>query len=65
MPKSDYCSYVLRLWKSQRRGRPVWQAELQNIHTGERRRFTPGALLSFLRTHYGQGDAELPDPPSD
>ena len=62
MPKGDYCSYVLRLWKSKRRGRPLWQAELQDIHTGERRRFTLGALFSFLQTHYGPEDGLSPDP---
>jgi hypothetical protein len=61
MPKDDYRSYVLRLWKAQRQGRSLWQAELQDVHTGKRHSFTLEGLLSFLQAHYSLGDEQSPD----
>ena len=43
-------SYLLRLWQVKREADLIWQASLQNAHTGERIGFaTMEALLSYLR----------------
>jgi hypothetical protein len=43
-------SYVMRVWKSERDGDPVWHASLHNPHTDERYTFADLAvLLCFLK----------------
>lgn len=43
-------AYVIRLWKSERNGKPEWHASLQNPHTKERHIFANlTALFCFLK----------------
>ncbi len=49
----DYISYLLRLWKTQEDGNPVWRASLQSVQTGERKMFADlSALFEFLARHF-------------
>ncbi len=48
-PRSNYVSYMLRMWQVNSAGRPVWRASLENTSTGERLGFAdPASLLDFL-----------------
>jgi hypothetical protein len=48
-PKSNYVSYMLRMWQVNSAGQPVWRASLENTSTGERLGFAdPAGLLAFL-----------------
>lgn len=54
--KRDYKSYLLRLWRAGEKRKGLWQAMLENPHTGERHSFTGvDALFSFLRATTGTG----------
>jgi hypothetical protein len=45
---SDYRSYLLRLWRADGDGEPVWRASLEDAVSGERRGFaTVEALAPF------------------
>ncbi len=51
MPETqvNYTSYLLRLWRVNNSGRPVWRASLENTRTGERHGFAdPASLFAFL-----------------
>jgi hypothetical protein len=44
-----YLAYLLRLWRVNDDGKPVWRASLENPHTGERHGFANLQLLfAFL-----------------
>jgi hypothetical protein len=44
-----YLAYLLRLWRVNDDGKPVWRASLENPHTGERHGFANLELLcAFL-----------------
>jgi len=44
-----YISYLLRVWRTQERGRPTWRALLENIVTGKRKGFNDlSGLIAFL-----------------
>jgi hypothetical protein len=45
----EYQSYLLRLWRTSSRGKPVWRASLESAQTGERRGFADlASLFAFL-----------------
>jgi hypothetical protein len=47
----DYHSYLLRLWKSDETGQPVWRISLQDTRSGTPWFFSSlDGLLEFLRT---------------
>jgi hypothetical protein len=47
--RTDYISYLLRIWKSNGEGKTAWQASLENPHTGERLGFANlYQLFTFL-----------------
>jgi hypothetical protein len=49
-----YISYLLRLWQTRSKGKPVWRASLERAGTGERRGFASLAdLLAFLEKEVG------------
>jgi hypothetical protein len=53
-PRSQYLSYMLRLWKEGGRGSPVWRASLESPLTGERRGFAGLVnLILFLEEQTG------------
>ena len=42
-------SYLLRLWRAERDGQPIWRASLESAQTEERRTFADlAALCAFL-----------------
>jgi len=44
-----YMAYLLRLWSSEREGRRLWRASLENAHSAERHIFPDlEALIAFL-----------------
>ena len=65
----DYLAYLLRLWRTSRRGRVTWRASVESAETRERRGFANlNALFDFLRQETsvmsdsegsGPGDDEL------
>jgi hypothetical protein len=47
---SQYRAYLLRLWRVDDAGRPVWHASLEDAHTGERCGFPDlERLFDFLK----------------
>ena len=62
----DYKSYLLRLWRTRRKGEPVWRASIESPHTGQRKAFTglPG-LLAFLEKEIGSVADNRPAPDTD
>jgi hypothetical protein len=45
-----YLSYLLRLWRIESVGEPLWRASLESAHTGKRVGFASlDALFSYLR----------------
>mgnify|MGYP001551963900 CR=1 FL=1 len=47
--QQGYLSYLLRLWKTDGRERPLWRASLKSAHTGEQVGFASLAdLFAFL-----------------
>jgi hypothetical protein len=60
----DYISYLLRVWRSNGRGKKAWQASLQDPHTGERLGFASlDDLFAYLERQIGvvsapRGDTE-------
>ena len=60
--RSDYLSYLLRLWRVSGGGEPhsmggkeIWRASLKSTHTGERRGFASlGELFNYLREETGE-----------
>jgi hypothetical protein len=62
--KSDYLSYLLRLWRVENHGeapsadKAVWRASLESAHTGERKTFASlDDLVDFLREQTGRSPA--------
>ena len=52
--RSDYLSYLLRMWRAREGGRDVWRASLHSPQTGERVTFrTLEELFAFLRRQTG------------
>ncbi len=46
----DYISYLLRLWRANDLGPPVWRVSLEDPHSGERLGFTDlDSLFAFLK----------------
>ena len=58
MVEQDYISYLLRLWRAVRGGRPGWQASLECIHTGEQQTFSLEGLLAYLQSRYGPAEQD-------
>ena len=56
MVEEDYISYLLRLWKVVRDGRPDWQASLESTLTGERVNLTLEDLVAFLEDRFGSSE---------
>jgi hypothetical protein len=53
--RPGYLAYLLRLWRVNDDGKPVWRASLENPHTGERRGFANLELLfAFLEEKTGE-----------
>ncbi len=47
--RTDYASFLLRLWRAEQDGQTVWRASLESTATGERLNFANlEALTSFL-----------------
>ena len=47
--RPGYLAYLLRLWRVNDDGKPVWRASLENPHTGERHGFASlERLFAFL-----------------
>jgi len=53
MVEEDYISYLLRLWRVVRAGRPGWQASLEDTRTGERVNLHLEELVAFLQDRFG------------
>ena len=52
-----YTSYLLRVWRTQERGRPTWRALLENIATGECKGFNDlSGLIAFLEAWTSESD---------
>jgi hypothetical protein len=61
-----YQAYLLRLWRTNRRGQPVWRASLEDPHTGMQYGFASLAqLVTFLnqRIAGSEPQAEAEDAP--
>lgn len=49
-----YLAYLLRLWRVDDDGQPLWRATLEDPHTGERRGFADlSQLFAFLEERLG------------
>jgi hypothetical protein len=66
--EADYASYLLRLRRSKRNNRVVWQVSLESTRTGEINHFANLAeLLTYLNDHFTEtdinrfSDQQLPD----
>ncbi len=66
--KLRYHSYLLRIWPTPNRSRPVWRASLESTSDGARLGFaTLEDLFAYLRQQAGgagAGDASTCDPAS-
>ena len=51
-----YRSYLLRLWRAERDGQPIWRASLESAQTGERRTFADLATLCAFLAEQTGGD---------
>ena len=52
--RPGYLAYLLRLWRVNDDGKPVWRASLESPHTGERHGFANlEALFDFLEEKTG------------
>ncbi|MFQ5400196.1 MAG: hypothetical protein ACE5E7_11435 [Anaerolineae bacterium] len=48
-PEGVYLAYMLRLWRAEQDGRPVWRASVESPYTGERQGFSDlGQFIQFL-----------------
>ena len=48
--RQDYLAYMVRLWRAEEDGGPVWRASVESPHTGERQTFANMELLiAFLK----------------
>jgi hypothetical protein len=58
--EDDYASYLLRLKRSDRNGRPTWRASMESTLDGQRLEFSGlEALVAFLEERFGRrGGAE-------
>ena len=57
----DYKSYLLRLWRTRRKGERLWRASIESPHTGQRMAFTNLAgLLAFLEKEIGTASEDRP-----
>jgi hypothetical protein len=53
--RQDYLAYMVRLWRAEEDGGPVWRASVESPHTGERQTFANIELLiAFLKEKTGQ-----------
>ncbi len=43
--RQDYLAYMVRLWRIEGEGQPVWRASVECPHTGERQAFATLRLL--------------------
>ena len=51
--QSNYASYLLRLWRAEEDGQPVWRASLESTMDGQRLNFASlEALIAFLETQF-------------
>ncbi len=60
----SYLAYMLRLWRVDNQGEPIWRASLESPHTGERQSFADiDKLFSFLqeKIHTQFAGHEQPD----
>ncbi len=67
MPETqvNYTSYLLRPWRVDNGGRPIWRASLENTRTGERHGFAdPASLFAFL-SRVTQPPPEPASPPEE
>jgi hypothetical protein len=54
-PRSDYLSYLLRVWRVEVREQTLWRASLECPHTGEQLGFADlEALYRYLRAETQQ-----------
>lgn len=58
--REPYLAYMLRLWRVDEGGHPVWRASLESPHSGERRAFANlRILIDYLQERTGSlSDAE-------
>jgi hypothetical protein len=57
--QTDYLSYLLRLWRVQEEGKPIWRVSLQSPQTRECKGFANlDALFDFLRRQTAASDSE-------
>jgi hypothetical protein len=53
--KSQYYSYLLRMWVSREQGRTEWRVQLQDVRTGQRLGFSSlERLFAFLEDQGGR-----------
>jgi hypothetical protein len=58
-PERRYISYLLRLWRVSRTGKPVWRASLESPLTGQRLAFANLAdLFAFLESETGRSSQD-------
>ena len=65
--QAGYQSYLLRLWRANSGGQPVWRLSLESVQTGTCRSFaTLEQLCAFLKEQAGSDpdEAGQPDHPS-
>jgi hypothetical protein len=63
-----YCSYLVRLWRSESEDTQIWHASTEDTMTGERRNFAGiKQLFYFLeqQTHEPQSDGTTTQPVPD
>jgi hypothetical protein len=60
-----YRSYLLRLWRAEQDGQPLWRASVESAQTGERRTFADLAALWAFLAEQTDGEAiSGEDPPA-
>ncbi len=60
--EQGYRAYLIRLWRTGSRGKPVWRASLEDPHTGERHAFASlEGLVTFLKEQIGGADQREAD----
>lgn len=60
---ATYVSYLLRAWRADNGGRPVWRFSLQPMGGGPPLVFDDvNAMMAFLEGGDGRPDSEDPDP---
>ena len=57
-----YASFLLRLWRAQEHGRPIWRASLESTQTGQCQNFTNlECLIAFLKNQFDSRQPERED----